>query len=240
MKLLLVADLHYTLRQWDWLVTAAPHFDVVVIAGDLLDIGSIVPFDAQIVVVRKYLNLIHPATDLIVSSGNHDVFQLDKNSARNADWLQTSRSATIHVDYESAVVEDCFFSILPWCDTPEMLEEIQALLATHQEEAAGKRWIWVHHAPPHGSPTSWDGQADMGDITLPKWIETFRPEMVLCGHIHQAPFYAKGSWIDKVHNSWVINSGRQIGAVPTATVIDTKENTARWVSMEDSGEASLA
>eukprot|EP00903_Cladosiphon_okamuranus_P003783 g3781.t1 len=225
---------------WDWLVTAAPHFDVVVIAGDLLDIASIVPFDAQIIVVRKYLNLIHPVTDLIVSSGNHDVFQQDKASDRNADWLQSSRSATIHVDGGGVPVGDCFFSILPWCDTRAMQDRIETLLTSHRQKASGKRWIWVHHAPPHGSPTAWDGHADMGDTALPGWIETYRPEMVLCGHIHQAPFYAKGSWIDRVASTWVFNSGRQIGPVPTATVIDTVENTARWVSMEDSGEASLA
>ena len=37
MRCLLVADLHYDLRKFDWVVAAAAHVDVVVIAGDHLD-----------------------------------------------------------------------------------------------------------------------------------------------------------------------------------------------------------
>ena len=33
MKFLLVSDLHYALKQYDWTAAAAPDFDVVVIAG---------------------------------------------------------------------------------------------------------------------------------------------------------------------------------------------------------------
>jgi hypothetical protein len=37
-----VADLHYSPPQLDWLVSAAPRFDLVMFAGDALDIGSMV------------------------------------------------------------------------------------------------------------------------------------------------------------------------------------------------------
>ena len=49
MRLLLVADLHYTLRQYDWLLSRAAEFDAVVLAGDLLSIASPVAIEAQIV-----------------------------------------------------------------------------------------------------------------------------------------------------------------------------------------------
>ena len=42
MRCLVVADLHYSLPQFDWLPAAAPEFDVVIFAGDALDIGSFV------------------------------------------------------------------------------------------------------------------------------------------------------------------------------------------------------
>ena len=42
MKCLLVADLHYSLKQFDWLLEAARDMDVVVIAGDHLDISAYV------------------------------------------------------------------------------------------------------------------------------------------------------------------------------------------------------
>ena len=37
MRLLAVADLHYSLPQFDWVLEVAPDFDVVVLAGDLLE-----------------------------------------------------------------------------------------------------------------------------------------------------------------------------------------------------------
>ena len=55
MKILVVSDLHYTLPQFDWLVEAAPAYDLVMIAGDLLDIASFVDPETQIIVVLKYL-----------------------------------------------------------------------------------------------------------------------------------------------------------------------------------------
>src|SRR5687768_5353871 len=39
-RMLFVADPHYALKQFDWLMANAHRFDVVVIGGDLLDLGS--------------------------------------------------------------------------------------------------------------------------------------------------------------------------------------------------------
>ena len=54
MRLLAVADLHYSLPQFDWVLEIAADFDVVVLAGDHLELASIVDRRAQSVVVRKY------------------------------------------------------------------------------------------------------------------------------------------------------------------------------------------
>ena len=71
MKILLVADIHYGLRQFDWLVQAAPNFDAVVIAGDLLDVAGHADLDTQIVVVSQYLERLRGLTHVLVCSGNH-------------------------------------------------------------------------------------------------------------------------------------------------------------------------
>ena len=52
-----MSDLHYCLPQLDWVVQVAPKFDLVVLAGDCLDVSSAVPLDVQAVVVRRYLGL---------------------------------------------------------------------------------------------------------------------------------------------------------------------------------------
>ena len=72
-RILLVSDLHYALRQFDWVVQAAPAYDLVVVAGDSLDISSTVSTDAQAIVVLKYLALLQARGRVVVSSGNHDL-----------------------------------------------------------------------------------------------------------------------------------------------------------------------
>ena len=47
MRLLAVADLHYSLPQFDWVLEIAADFDVVVLAGDHLELASIVDRRAQ-------------------------------------------------------------------------------------------------------------------------------------------------------------------------------------------------
>ena len=53
MRILFVADLHYSLRQFDWLLSQAESHDVVVIGGDLLDRASILEAPVQALVVEK-------------------------------------------------------------------------------------------------------------------------------------------------------------------------------------------
>ena len=82
MKLLIVADLHYTLPQFDWVLGAAHNYDAVILAGDLLDIGSMVDLGAQMVVVKGYLRRLRQATELLVCSGNHDLDGLGANGEK--------------------------------------------------------------------------------------------------------------------------------------------------------------
>ncbi|HEX7810001.1 MAG TPA: metallophosphoesterase family protein, partial [Thermoanaerobaculia bacterium] len=87
MRCLVVADLHYSLPQFDWVLNAASQFDVVIIAGDALDIGSVVDFRAQIVVVRKYLQMLASKTRVILCSGNHDLDERDESGEKISRWI---------------------------------------------------------------------------------------------------------------------------------------------------------
>jgi predicted phosphodiesterase len=91
MRLLLVADIHYSLPQYDWVLAIADSFDVVVLAGDHLDIASIVDGRAQSVVVRKYFDRFRSKTRLIICSGNHDLDAKNDAGEKIAKWLGPSR-----------------------------------------------------------------------------------------------------------------------------------------------------
>ena len=96
-----------------------------------------------------------------------------------------------------------------------------------------------YHAPPDGSPTSWGGSRHYGDTDVVGWIDRFKPDAVLCGHIHQAPFKTGGSWIDRIGSTWIFNSGQQIGPTPAHVIIDTEAQAAAWFSLAGAELAQL-
>ena len=72
MKLLLTADLHYRLHWFRWLIEQAPSYDLVCIAGDLLDMFKSETRSEQ---AREITRLIRKLADLVpvtLCSGNHD------------------------------------------------------------------------------------------------------------------------------------------------------------------------
>lgn len=229
MRCLVVADLHYSLPQYDWVVQVAGRFDAVIIAGDLLDLASLVDWRAQTVVVRKYLELLHAKTRLITCSGNHDLDSRDEFGEKVAKWVGDLSSEGVPSDGSSFTCGDTLITICPWWDGPLTRDRVAAQLAAD----ASKRpacWFWVHHAPPDNSPTSWDGHRSLGDAPLVEWIAEFRPDIVFSGHVHQSPFAKGGSWVDKVGDTWVFNAGHQFGAPPSHIVIDTATKEAIWLS----------
>ncbi len=230
MKCLLVSDLHYALKQFDWVDRVAPAFDLVVIAGDHLDISSVVSLDAQVVVILAYLRRVRAKTTLLVSSGNHDLTARDAAGEKVARWMAKVRQLGVPADGDRIEVGDITFTICPWWDGPNAREAVDAQLARDAERRAA-RWVWVYHSPPDASPVSWGGQKHFGDADLLRWIERYQPDMVLTGHIHQSPFREGGSWVDRIGTTWVFNAGRQIGPVPTHVVLDTDEPRAMWFSL---------
>ncbi len=63
-----------------------------------------------------------------------------------------------------------------------------------------------------------------------QWIEAYRPDVVLSGHVHQSPFTRDGSWFDRVGDTWVFNAGHQFGSPPTFIALDLDTGMAFWLS----------
>jgi Icc-related predicted phosphoesterase len=230
MRGLLVSDLHYELKQFDWVQKAAAGFDLVVIAGDSLDISSYVAVEAQIVVVSKYLRRMGQRTRLITSSGNHDLNARGANGEQVAAWLARGRVPGVLSDGEYVEIEGVSITVCPWWDGPQGYAGVGRQLARDGARRL-ERWIWVYHAPPDASPTSWTGSTYYGDAKLVPWTREFQPDLVLTGHVHQSPFRDGGSWVDRIGKTWIFNAGRQMGPEPTHVVFDTTTDTAVWYSL---------
>jgi Icc-related predicted phosphoesterase len=229
MKCLIVADLHYSLPQFDWVVNSADKFDVVIMAGDHLDLSSAVDMRAQVVVVRKYMELIRKRTQLIVCSGNHDLDLRDENGEKTASWLAKLGIEHVATDGGSLLLGDTLFTICPWWDGPikqqHVTDQLAAAAATRPH-----RWVWINHATATESPTSWTGSKHWGDQVLRGWVEAHQPDLVFSGHVHEAPFVKNGSWADKVGKTWMFNVGQYVGAPPAHIIVDTEAGEALWLS----------
>jgi Icc-related predicted phosphoesterase len=232
MRLIFLADLHFSLKQYDWLLAHAGEYELIVIGGDLLDLASSLDIDTQITVVEKYLGLLMKSSRLVISSGNHDGDSRNAKDESVAQWLQESRTNGLHVDGDGFDWQGARITVCPWWDGELSRSEIESQLEREAPLVTG-RWIWIHHAPPEGANTSWSGRKFIGDGFLRKWIDRYQPDMVLSGHIHNAPFAPPGSWVDRIGRTWVFNTGRQTGSQPTSLTIDLETMTAEWSSAWD-------
>ena len=240
MRILVVSDLHYTLKQLDWVASVAAEYEVVVIAGDLLDIASAVDPDAQIAVVLEYLARMSDKTTVVVCSGNHDLNSLNELNERAACWLDGATPSRVFVDGTRVELDGLLISVCAYWDGPRSRELVATQLDEDARLLGDQLWLWAYHAPPDDSPTSWTGSRHYGDEDLSAWIARHQPGVVLCGHVHQSPFVEGGNWVDEIGSTSVFNAGRQIGPVPTHIVIDTELMLARWSCTEGVEEHALA
>ena len=238
MRILVVSDLHYRLRQFDWLLATAASVDAVAIAGDLLDIRSSVTPHVQAVAVRAALRRLAGATTVFAASGNHDLDGRDAAGEKAARWMAPLAADGVHVDLETVPLGDDLVTVCPWWDGPRARAVLDACLA-RAADLPRRRWIWVHHAPPAGSPLAFDGRRSWGDDTLTGWIARFSPDLVLTGHVHQAPFVPGGGWVDRMGSTWVLNAGQQSGPVPARVEVDLAAGTAVWTAGAERAEVAL-
>jgi Icc-related predicted phosphoesterase len=240
-RILVVSDLHYRLPHYDWLVRASEDVDVVALVGDLADVVNPVPHHVQVVVLEKYLGLLADKAVVLAASGNHDLDGPGALGEQVAGWLQKPRDGAIHavhVDGTSIDIDGIRFTICPWWDGPATRDAVGAQLAAAAVDRP-ETWVWLYHAPPAGTLLCKDGRREFPDHELASWIEQYQPELVLCGHIHQAPWVEGGSWHDRLGSTWVFNAGRQVGPVPPHITVDTEARTAQWYGVFDSETISL-
>ena len=237
MRALLVSDLHYDLRKLDWVLSQAAEQDLLAIAGDLLDIGSAVPLDAQIAVVLEHLARLAERTTVVVCSGNHDLDHRTDDGEKATRWIADARDAGVVVDGDSTEVGGWLVSSCAWWEGPVTLAALEERLDAAAARRAG-RWLWVYHGPPEG-PLSWTGSKHYGDPELPRLVDRHRPDVVLCGHIHQAPQVDGGSWHERRGSTWLFNAGHQPGTIPAHVELDLGAGRASWWSATGAGEVDL-
>ena len=198
MRILVVSDLHYRLPHYDWLLRAAADVDVVALVGDLADVVSPVPIDVQSVVLAKYLGLAgragrsssrRRATTTSTAPGPTASRSRAGSGGRTTDaCTSTARASTSTAPASpSARGGTVRRPATPWAPSSPRRP------STGPSAGSGS----TTHPRPAPSLCR-DGRREFPDHELAAWIEEHQPDVVLCGHIHQAPWVDGGSWHDRL------------------------------------------
>lgn len=241
MKILVVSDIHYNLQQFDWLASNASRYRLIIIAGDMMELSSAVDPETQAAVLEQYFRRISSICPLVVCSGNHDLIE-EFDGDKTPEWLWDLDIPNLIVDCGVFEDDDLRVLSLPWRTSSDDPAKIGAWLEERYEETRDQSRLicWVHHSPPHGTKTSWNGKRDLGDKLVAEWIGRFAPDLVFSGHIHNAPYYQpEGSWIDRVGETVVINGGRQTGGLPATVVVEVEDGAITWCGMEGCFQESI-
>lgn len=208
MKILHVSDLHSNDRWFEWLVSVSSRFDVVCIAGDLLDINAHRPIGDQVDAVIHHVRAIQSGF-VAICSGNHDSLAGAGERLHQAGWLKEIRSPNVFVDGDNLECGKVSFECVGW----------NAPLPRAKQNS-----VWLCHAPPDGTGTAIArGGAGFGDFNLADLCRSGRgPTLALSGHVHDPM-----SWQARSGATWSLNPGFAAdGACPNHIVVDLGRGTA--------------
>ncbi|MDI1248815.1 MAG: metallophosphoesterase [Lacunisphaera sp.] len=206
-RILHTADLHGRIDWLRWLHRQAPEFDLVVIAGDLLDLRDDRRTKQKIDQISALLQSF--PGPLAFCSGNHDPVPSD-HGEEGPYWFRPLRRRNLWIDGDRFKLGGHDFHCLGWGNPvpPGRTGE-----------------VWITHAPPDGCIVGGSRYGhDFGDFELGQACRTEHgPSMVLCGHIH-----APQCWQARVGQTLVLNPGHATDApYPNHIVLDFDRGEAQ-------------
>jgi Icc-related predicted phosphoesterase len=194
MRIVALADIHGSYKKVNDILARERGYDAIIIGGDVTTNGS--PREAEDA-IRLFLSHGKP---LFVVAGNMDPSVLD----------QTFETMGVSINARGTVLGDVgFFGVSGSPVTPMRTpneiseEEILSRAEAGWARVQSARWkIFVPHAPPRG--TSVDRVfigTHVGSTAVRSFIEDRQPDVVVCGHIHEA----RGR--DTIGKTQIVNCG---------------------------------
>jgi Calcineurin-like phosphoesterase len=226
MKLLITADLHYRLHWFRWLIEEAPNFDLVCIAGDLLDMFK---SETQTEQARESTRVIRRLADIVpvaVCSGNHDNVgrSVSHDRASVYEWLlDLGEHRNVITDGATRKLENLIVTTIPYhCSKEEKSLWLDRGCTIRRQ--TGMPWIVLHHVPPKtGSGVSRE-ESEAADL-----LATYRPDYFVSGHDHAFPYESGQSWNQKLGNGRLLVPGQLLGAAfPNYIELNTESGELSW------------
>jgi len=226
MKILITADLHYREHWFRWLIEQAPGYDLICIAGDMLDMFSSEPRMGQAREVSRWIRELAKVTPVAICSGNHDNAgrQVSADRAPVYEWLLAlGKEPRIITDGVTDTVDDLIVTTVPYhCSKEQKMVWLDRGLSLRRQR--GNKWLVLHHVSPMTYPDALDEVAEAADL-----LQFYRPEYFISGHSHQFPYFVGNSWVQKIAEATVLVPGQLLGApVPNHIVLNTESGEANW------------
>lgn len=194
MRIAYVVDVHGRFEAVGEAVAATGPVDVLVVGGDITTFGAADDVEEAI---ERWRPL---APTLLAVAGNCDSPEIDERLL--ALGVSIHRRGTIVEDVGFAGVSGAPLSPL---HTPYELpdDELGARAAKGLAEIAGRGVrVFCPHPPPHGTACDQLRSGEhVGSAALRALVEWEQPDLVLCGHIHEARA------TDRIGRTQVVNPG---------------------------------
>jgi DNA repair exonuclease SbcCD nuclease subunit len=223
MKIFMTADLHYGRPWFEWLVEQAPQYDLVCVAGDLLDMFGIDEQGQIDYLRREWLPAMARAgTPVALSSGNHDHAMIswlyDINITNGIAGDGHTQLLTFGHE-ERLIITTCpYYRSFNLRDTAMTASWEEGARLRHLTNAP---WLVMHHEPL--APD----ESYVATHFLGHRLRQFRPTYVLSGHFHEMDEFAGRRW-----GAWLFNAGQRLDAPkPNHLILDTSANTITRIRM---------
>ncbi|UCF69675.1 MAG: metallophosphoesterase family protein [candidate division WOR-3 bacterium] len=193
MKIMALTDIHGRVNYPETIISQLRGADLVLIAGDITNFGDREDADA---VIRS------------LTAVNCRILGIPGNCDRSG-VTTALQAASIDLHAKCRIIDNTLFFGIGGCNktpfhTPlEYSEdEIAAILQSFCTSSETKHTIIISHSPPHR--TKLDRMflgVHVGSKSLRTFIEEKQPDLVLCGHIHEARGF------DRIGRTLIINPG---------------------------------
>lgn len=197
MRLLVVSDFHQNLQAVERARRKATleGVDVIVLCGDLTHFGTIAIAEE---ILRGFAGL---GVDTLFVPGNCDPTGLSEHSTLGGAHCLHGRCRRVG-DLSFMGVGGS--TPVPFRTVFELREEElkEILEEAHSHFDGDGRPVLVSHVPPsHTAVDMTPSGFNVGSVALREFIERRRPQLVVCGHIHEA----RG--VDKIGDTLIVNPG---------------------------------
>jgi predicted phosphodiesterase len=226
MKLLITADLHFRIHWFRWLIEQAPDFDLICIAGDLLDMFASETRTEQ---ARETTRLVRELANIVsvaVCSGNHDNAGrlLSHDRAAVYGWLiELGTHRNIITDGSTRKLENLIPTTVPYhCSRQE--KSIWLDRGSTIRRQTSMPWIVLHHVPAKtGSGVSGE-ESEAAEL-----LATYQPDYFISGHDHAFPYTTVQSWKQKLGKVTLLVPGQLLSApFPNHIKLGTESGELSW------------